>query len=77
MKYSIGEKVTNLLTGKEGIIIGTKEKAYKPKTDPYNRKEIYPDENMDYLFMIKKAELNNKIEYSGMMSVLESHLKKI
>ena len=77
MKYSIGDAVLNLLTGKQGIIVGTKEKAYKPTTDPYNRTEIYPDENMDYLFMKKNSELNNDSEYSGMMSVLESHLNKI
>lgn len=43
MKFKINQKVKEIASGYECIIVATKEESRKNPPDPYNRPEIYPD----------------------------------
>jgi len=72
MKYEIGQKVIAL--NKKCVIIGRKDIPHKPNTDPYNRKEIYPEK--DYLLFIFKEIKDEQEVYLGMLDLLESEIEK-
>ncbi|MFN4198452.1 MAG: hypothetical protein ACK4FS_05430 [Flavobacterium sp.] len=70
MKFEVGQKVKAL--NNKCLIIGTKEKPYKPNIDPYLRKEVYPEK--DYLLFIFKEIKNGKEIYLGIMDLLENEI---
>lgn len=70
MEFKPNDRVVELATGKKAIVVGTKTEPYKPKINPYNKKEIYPDMNADYLIMYEIDENN----YSGLNSVFTHQL---
>ena len=73
MKFKIGQKVREIASGYECIIVATKEEPWKKPADPYNRPEIYPDKGKDYIVIKKIAE----DEYLGVMQVNENQLEEI
>ena len=73
MKYKIGDKV--LLGDKKCKVIATREIPYTPTIDPYNRKEVYPDEGNDYLLFILKEIENQEEHYFGTISVTEVQIE--
>jgi hypothetical protein len=70
MKYTIGDKV--FLGDKKCKVIATREIPHNPTIDPYNRKEVYPDEGKDYLLFILKKIENQEEHYLGTISVTEN-----
>lgn len=77
MRFKIYDRAINILTGKECIILGTKDKPYKPKNDYMHRKEIKPDDGFDYLIMTKIGDNGKEINYSGLTSVMDNQLDEI
>ncbi|WP_284462373.1 hypothetical protein [Chryseobacterium sp.] len=73
MKFKIGQKVREIASGYECIIVATKEEPQKKTLDPYNRSEVYPESGKDYLVLKKVAENN----YLGEMNVYETQLEEI
>lgn len=73
MKFKLGEEVIELASGKKCIIVASKEEPWKKTLDPYNRNEVYPNNNSDYIVLIKI----NDNEYKGEMHVYENQLGKI
>ena len=72
-KYKIGDKV--IVTGKRAIIAATKLTPYKPVSDLFNRKEIYPEN--DYLIYYLKEIHNDKETYLGTNDVYENQIEKL
>jgi len=76
MKFKKKDKVINILTGKECIIVGTKESPYKPKNNLLGQKEIKPEDGYEYLIMTKISGNDNEVNYSGLTSIMENELNK-
>ncbi|MGV2449132.1 hypothetical protein [uncultured Chryseobacterium sp.] len=70
MKFKINQEVLEVASGKRCIVVATKEEPWKKTIDPYNRKEVYPKNNADYIVLIKVDEN----EYKGEMHVYEKQL---
>tara|TARA_R110002051_G_scaffold164404_1_gene235438 strand:+ start:53 stop:289 length:237 start_codon:yes stop_codon:yes gene_type:complete len=77
MRFKIYDRAVNILTGKECIILSTKDEPYKPKNDFMYRKEIKPDDGFNYLIMTKISDYRKEINYSGLTSVMDNQLDKI
>ncbi|RLK00101.1 hypothetical protein [Tenacibaculum discolor] len=77
MKYEINQRVINNLTGKKCMIIATKDIPYKPKINPMNQKELFPEDGYDYLLFIEKSDNGETIDYLGTISANENHLSPI
>ena len=73
MKFKINQEVIEMASGKRCIVVATKEEPWKKKLDPFNRKEVYPDNNSDYIILIKIDEN----DYKGEMHVSEVQLSEI
>lgn len=73
MKFKIDQKVREIASGYECIIVATKEIPQKKTLDPYNRSEIYPKDGKDYLILKKVGEN----DYLGEMHVYEDQLEEI
>ncbi|TWP31561.1 hypothetical protein ETU08_00755 [Apibacter muscae] len=60
--------------GKKAIIIATKKDPYRPKIDPYNRKELYPKK--DYLIMFfKEIDKNGREKYEGREDIHQNQIE--
>lgn len=57
------------------LVVGTKEKPYKPTIDPYNRAEIKPKK--DYLILTLDKIEDNICYYSGLVDVYENEIENI
>ena len=69
--FSIGTKILDELTGKKGIVVGTKDNPYKPKFDPFNRAVIpFEIDSMDYQIMFLRSDG----DYSGICERKEGDL---
>ena len=73
MKYTIEDKV--FLFGKKCMVIATQENPYNPTIDPYNRKEVYPDKDHDYLLFILEKTENQEEHYLGTISATEAQIE--
>ncbi|MCI3935707.1 hypothetical protein MQX03_00745 [Chryseobacterium aahli] len=73
MKFKINQEVLEIASGKKCIVVATKEEPWRKTVDPYNRKEVYPENNADYIVLIKIDEN----EYKGEMHVYEQQLTEI
>ncbi|GAB0156514.1 hypothetical protein CHRYSEOSP005_17790 [Chryseobacterium sp. Alg-005] len=73
MKFKINQEVIEMASGKKCVIKGTKEEPWRKTIDPYNRKEVYPIGNADYIVLIKVGEN----DYKGEMHVYENQLTEI
>ncbi len=72
MKYEIGTKVIAL--DRKCLVVATKERPHKPKIDPYNRTEIYPEN--DYLLYLFKEVRDGKEDYLGTLDLFENQITK-
>jgi len=73
MKFKINQEVLEMASGKKCIVVATKEEPWKKSVDPYNRKEVYPTDDFDYIVLIKVGEN----DYKGEMNVYEQQLSEI
>lgn len=60
-----------MCNNKKCLVVASKDIAYEPQNDPYNRIKIYPEN--DYLLFILKDLLKN--EYCGIFDVLETQIE--
>jgi len=72
MKFKTGDEVIELASGKTCVVVASKDDSWKKTLDPYNRKEVFPDDHFDYIVLIKIG----KNHYKGEMHVFESQLSK-
>lgn len=68
----IRDKIIVTVSGKEGIIIATKEIPWEKTNDVLGRKKVYA-ENKDFLILYKKNDNN----YLGSDEVWEHEIEKI
>lgn len=73
MKFKINQEVREIASGKECIVVATKEEPWKKTLDMYNRSKVYPENGKDYIVLIKVAEN----DYLGEMHVYEIQLEEI
>ena len=67
-----GDKIIVTVSGKEGLIVATKEIPWKKTKDVYGRKEVFA-ENKDFLILYKK----DNTTYLGSDEVWEHEIEKI
>lgn len=68
-KYKIGQKV--ICANKKCVIIATKTEPYKPTVDPFNRSNVFP-ENDYLLFIVHKLD---PLEFKGILDVMEGQIE--
>lgn len=68
-KYKIGQKV--ICANKKCVIIATKTEPYQPTVDPFNRSNVFP-ENDYLLFIVHKLD---PLEFKGTLDVLEGQIE--
>lgn len=76
MKFQINQEVIVIATGKRAKIVATKKEPWNPKSDPYNRKEILPDLEKDYIILLYKGvDVGRGIEnWEGSYTIYEHEI---
>lgn len=65
MKYSIGDEILEVLTGKISLVVATKEEPCVKNNDQYGRSEQYPNPGSDYMILFKSGEGDYKGNYTS------------
>ena len=47
MKFKINDEVVEIASGKRCIVVATKKEGWNKKVDPFNRKQVFPNNNTD------------------------------
>lgn len=79
MKFKIKQRVYCSTINKECLVVGTKVQPHLPSKNmsPYNTQEMFPDNGMDYILMMKDSSDDIEIKYKGYFSDMEENLKPI